>query len=70
MSKITDNSYDGSFTLDYAIWQLKKNKNIIRCPFGSLEEYAIKRLQLDGLDLQIVQDKEYRGTVYKVSKHA
>lgn len=69
MSKITDNSYNNSYTLDYALWRIIENHGIINCPFGSLQDYAIQKLSNDGYQLEIIKDKKYRGTLYKAIKN-
>lgn len=65
--KKNDNTYNKAYTLDYALWRLSKGEEL-RCPFGSLDDFAIDHLKKWGFTIEIIKDKEYRGTRYVCSK--
>lgn len=52
------------YTLDYAIDSLKKHQ-IVKCPFGQLDQRAISYLKDKGYSAFILRSKDYRGTIYR-----
>lgn len=65
--KQKDDTYKKAYTLDYALWKMSRGEEI-RCPFGSLDDFAIDHLIKWGYKIEPIKDKNYRGTRYVCSK--